>query len=96
MEAQLPGAYSPEVVETYTVLRVAGAMRGLACRPSAWRLSLLYLLVLVPVAMGVFLRGAIANDGRPSLTIYEYIACTELGAPCRFPTSVACAQTRRW
>jgi len=37
-------------------------MKGLVRRPSAWRLSPLYLLLLVSIGMGVFLRGAIAND----------------------------------
>ena len=38
--------------------------------------------------------GQFEYDGRPLLTTYEYIAFTELGAPCRFPTSVVCAQAR--
>ena len=37
-------------------------MKGLVCRPSAWRLSLPYLLLLVSISTGVFLCGAIAND----------------------------------
>jgi endo-1,3-1,4-beta-glycanase ExoK len=38
--------------------------------------------------------GQFEYDGRPLLTTYEYIAFTELGAPCRFPTSVVCTQGR--
>jgi endo-1,3-1,4-beta-glycanase ExoK len=39
--------------------------------------------------------GKFEYDGRPLLTTYEYIAFTELGAPCRFPTSVVCQQMGR-
>ena len=39
--------------------------------------------------------GQFEYDGRPLLTTYEYIAFTELGASCRFPTSVVCTQTGR-
>lgn len=39
--------------------------------------------------------GQFEYDGRPLLTTYEYIAFTELGAPCKFPTSVVCTQAGR-
>jgi endo-1,3-1,4-beta-glycanase ExoK len=39
--------------------------------------------------------GHFEYEGRPLLTTYEYIAFTELGAPCRFPASVVCTQTGR-
>ena len=38
--------------------------------------------------------GQFEYDGRPLSTTYEYIAFTELGAPCQFPTSVVCKQAR--
>jgi endo-1,3-1,4-beta-glycanase ExoK len=38
--------------------------------------------------------GRFEYDGRPLVTTYEYIAFTELGAPCRFPASVVCTQGR--
>ena len=38
--------------------------------------------------------GSFEYDGRPLWTTYEYIAFTELGAPCRFPASVVCTQAQ--
>jgi endo-1,3-1,4-beta-glycanase ExoK len=38
--------------------------------------------------------GRFEYDGQPLLTSYEYIAFTELGAPCQFPTSVVCKQPK--
>jgi endo-1,3-1,4-beta-glycanase ExoK len=36
--------------------------------------------------------GRFEYEGQPLQTSYEHIAFTELGAPCRFPTSVVCKQ----
>jgi endo-1,3-1,4-beta-glycanase ExoK len=38
--------------------------------------------------------GRFEYDGQPLQTTYEYIAFTELGAPCQFPTSVVCKQPK--
>lgn len=39
--------------------------------------------------------GSFEYDGRPMITTYEYIAFTELDAPCQFSTSVVCKQAGR-
>jgi endo-1,3-1,4-beta-glycanase ExoK len=39
--------------------------------------------------------GRFEYGGQPFLTTYEYIAFTELGAPCQFPVSVVCKQAQQ-
>jgi endo-1,3-1,4-beta-glycanase ExoK len=39
--------------------------------------------------------GPFEYDGRPLMTTYQYIAFTELDAPCQFATSVVCKQAGR-